>query len=345
MTKKKNPFLICEISANHCGSILLAKKLIKCAKKYGADAVKIQTFTADTMTVNSNKKYFKIKNGLWKGFNLWDLYNKGKTPLTWHKELFHYAKKIGITIFSTPFDESAVTFLQKLNCPIYKVASFEMTDHLLIKKIALTKKPMIISTGMASLREIEQSLKVAKKFGAKNITLLYCVSNYPSKISDFNLNNIKIMKKKFKCKIGLSDHSKDDRVAMVAVALGAEVIEKHIALDKQKKGLDIDFSLKGKEIERFRQSINLVSQLKGKDSFFRNKSEDKSKNYRRSIFVVKNIKKGEKFSNQNIKRIRPGHGISPVYFDKILGKTSPLNLRKETPLEKKILKALNIKVI
>jgi pseudaminic acid synthase len=345
MTKKKNPFLICEISANHCGSILLAKKLIKCAKKYGADAVKIQTFTADTMTVNSNKKYFKIKNGLWKGFNLWDLYNKGKTPLTWHKELFHYAKKIGITIFSTPFDESAVTFLQKLNCPIYKVASFEMTDHLLIKKIALTKKPMIISTGMASLREIEQSLKVAKKFGAKNITLLYCVSNYPSKISDFNLNNIKIMKKKFKCKIGLSDHSKDDRVAMVAVALGAEVIEKHIALDKQKKGLDIDFSLKGKEIERFRKSINLVSQLRGKDYFFRNKSEDKSKNYRRSIFVVKNIKKGEKFSNQNIKRIRPGHGISPVYFDKILGKTSPLNLRKETPLEKKILKALNIKVI
>ena len=345
MTKKKNPFLICEISANHCGSILLAKKLIKCAKKYGADAVKIQTFTADTMTINSNKKYFKIKNGLWKGFNLWDLYNKGKTPLTWHKELFHYAKKIGITIFSTPFDESAVTFLQKLNCPIYKVASFEMTDHLLIKKIALTKKPMIISTGMASLREIEQSLKVAKKFGAKNITLLYCVSNYPSKISDFNLNNIKIMKKKFKCKIGLSDHSKDDRVAMVAVALGAEVIEKHIALDKQKKGLDIDFSLKGKEIERFRKSINLVSQLRGKDYFFRNKSEDKSKNYRRSIFVVKNIKKGEKFSNQNIKRIRPGHGISPVYFDKILGKTSPSNLRKETPLEKKILKALNIKVI
>jgi len=345
MTKKKNPFLICEISANHCGSISFAKKLIKCAKKNGADAVKIQTYTADTMTIKSNKKYFKINNGLWKGFNLWDLYNKGKTPLTWHKELFQYAKKIGITIFSTPFDESAVTFLQKLNCPIYKVASFEMTDHLLIKKIALTKKPMIISTGMASLREIYQSLKVAKKFGAKNITLLYCVSNYPSKISDFNLNNIKIMKKKFNCKIGLSDHSKDDRVAMVAVALGAEVIEKHIALDKQKKGLDIDFSLKGKEIERFRKSINLVSQLRGKDYFFRNKSEDKSKNYRRSIFVVKNIKKGEKFSNQNIKRIRPGHGISPVYFDKILGKTSPLNLRKETPLEKKILKALNIKVI
>ena len=345
MMIKKNPFLICEISANHCGNISLAKKLIKCAKKYGADAVKIQTFTADTMTINSNKRYFKIKNGLWKGFNLWDLYNKGKTPLTWHKDLFQYAKKIGITIFSTPFDESAVNFLQKLNCPMYKIASFEMTDHLLIKKIALTNKPMIISTGMASLKEIEQSLKVAKKFGAKNITLLYCVSNYPSKISDFNLNNIKIMKKKFKCKIGLSDHSKDDRVAMIAVALGAEVIEKHIALDKQKKGLDIDFSLKGKEIERFRKSINLVSQLSGKDYFFRNKSEDKSKNYRRSIFVVKNIKKGERFSNQNIRRIRPGHGISPVYFDKILGKTSPFNLKKETPLEHKILKALNIKVI
>jgi pseudaminic acid synthase len=342
---KKNPFLICEISANHCGNILLAKKLIKCAKKYGADAVKIQTYTADTMTINSNKRYFKIKSGLWKGFNLWDLYNKGKTPLTWHKELFQYAKKVGIAIFSTPFDESAVNFLEKLNCPIYKVASFEMTDHLLIKKIALTNKPMIISTGMASLNEIEQSIKVAKKFGAKNITLLYCVSNYPSKITDFNLNNIKIMKKKFKCKIGLSDHSKDDRVAMLAVALGAEVIEKHIALDKQKKGLDIDFSLKGKEIERFRKSINLVNQLIGKDYFFRNRSEDKSKNYRRSIFVVKNIKKGAKFSNQNIRRIRPGDGISPVYFNKILGKISPFNLRKETPLEPKILKALKIKVI
>ncbi len=342
---EKKPFLICEISANHCGSILIAKKLIKCAKKYGADAVKIQTFTANTMTINSNKKYFKINKGLWKGFNLWDLYNKGTTPLAWHKNLFNYAKKLGIKIFSTPFDETAVTFLQKLNCPIYKIASFEMTDHLLIKKIALTKKPMIISTGMANLKEIEQSLKVAKKFGAKDITLLYCVSNYPSKISDFNLNNIKIMKKKFNCKVGLSDHSKDDRVAMMAVALGAEVIEKHIALDNQKKGLDIDFSLKGKEIARFRNSINLVNKLSGKKYFFRNKSEDKNKKYRRSIFIVKDIKKGEKFTTQNIKRIRPGQGVSPAYFEKILGKKSPINLKKETPFKLKIIKALNIKNI
>ena len=194
MTLKK-PWFVAEISANHCGNINLAKKLIKCAKKNGADAVKLQTYTADTMTIQSNKKYFKIKNGLWKGYSLWDLYNKAKTPLEWHKDLFSYGKKIGIVVFSSPFDESAVDFLEKLKCPFYKVASFEMTDIPLIKKIALTKKPIIISTGTASLDEIELTYNTAKKFGSKDITLLYCVSNYPSKINDFNLNNIKILKK------------------------------------------------------------------------------------------------------------------------------------------------------
>ncbi len=342
MMIKKIPFLIAEISANHCGNFNLAKKLIKCAKQSNANAVKLQTYTADTMTIKSNKKYFKIKNGLWKGYNLWELYNEAHTPLKWHKRLFDYGKKLGITVFSTPFDETAVDFLEKLKCPIYKVASFEMTDIPLIKKIASTKKPMIISTGMANIKEIELTFKTAKKYGARDITLLYCVSNYPSKISDFNLNNIKILKEKFKCRVGLSDHSKDEKVAVAAIAAGAEVIEKHIALDNQKKGLDIEFSLKGKKIRQFREVINKTYRLLGNKEFYRNQSEEKSKLFRRSIFVIKNIKKGEKFSKNNIKRIRPGYGLPPIYYEKLLNKKSPFNLSAEDPLKKNILKKLKI---
>ena len=342
MIKNKIPFLVAEISANHCGNINLAKKLIKCAKDNGADAAKLQTYTADTMTIQSNKKYFKIKNGLWKGYDLWNLYNEAHTPLEWNKKLFDYGKKLGITIFSTPFDETAVNLLEKLKCPMYKVASFEITDLLLIKKISQTKKPIIISTGMASMEEIELAYRTAKNYGAKDITLLYCVSNYPSKNIDFNLNNIKILKNKFKCRVGLSDHSKDNRVAIAAVAAGAEVIEKHIALDKQKKGLDIEFSLKGKEIKKFKEDINLAYNLLGKKYFYRNKSEKKSKIFRRSIFATENIKKGEKFNNQNIRRIRPGYGLEPKYYEKLIGRKSPITLDKGQPLKKFILYKLKI---
>ena len=342
MIKNKIPFFVAEISANHCGNINLAKKLIKCAKDNGADAAKLQTYTADTMTIQSNKKYFKIKNGLWKGYDLWNLYNEAHTPLEWHKKLFDYGKKLGITIFSTPFDETAVNLLEKLKCPMYKVASFEITDLLLIKKISQTKKPIIISTGMASMEEIELAYRTAKNYGAKDITLLYCVSNYPSKNTDFNLNNIKILKNKFKCRVGLSDHSKDNRVAIAAVAAGAEVVEKHIALDKQKRGLDIEFSLKGKEIKKFKQDINLAYNLLGKKYFYRNKSEKKSKIFRRSIFATENIKKGEKFNNQNIRRIRPGYGLEPKYYEKLIGRKSPITLDKGQPLKKFILYKLKI---
>ena len=342
MIKNKIPFLVAEISANHCGNINLAKKLIKCAKDNGADAAKLQTYTADTMTIQSNKKYFKIKNGLWKGYDLWNLYNEARTPLEWHKKLFDYGKKLGITIFSTPFDETAVNLLEKLKCPMYKVASFEITDLLLIKKISQTKKPIIISTGMASMEEIELAYRTAKNYGAKDITLLYCVSNYPSKNIDFNLNNIKILKNKFKCRVGLSDHSKDNRVAIAAVAAGAEVVEKHIALDKQKRGLDIEFSLKGKEIKKFKEDINLAYNLLGKKYFYRNKSEKKSKIFRRSIFATENIKKGEKFNNQNIRRIRPGYGLEPKYYEKLIGRKSPITLDKGQPLKKFILYNLKI---
>ena len=335
---KNKVFFIAEISANHCGNFNLAKKLIKCAYDNGADAVKLQTFTADTMTIKSNKKFFKIKEGLWKGYSLWDLYNDAHTPLKWHNELFKYAKSLGIKIFSTPFDETAVDFLEKLKCPIYKIASFEMTDLNLVKKVSLTKKPIIISTGMANLNEIETTIKTARINGAKNITLLYCVSNYPSSINDFNLHNIKILREKFKCKVGLSDHSTDNRVAISAIASGAEVIEKHIALDNQKKGFDIDFSLKGNEIRKLRDDIDVAFQLLGKKKFFRNKSENKSKIFRRSIFTTKNIKKGEKFTKNNIRIIRPGHGLAPKYYNKILNKKSPFNILKEEPLKPIILK-------
>lgn len=325
-------FFIAEISANHCGKFSIAKKLIKCAKVNGADAVKLQTYTADTMTIKSNKKFFKINEGLWKGYNLWDLYNKAHTPLKWHSRLFKYGKQIGIKVFSTPFDESAVDFLEKIKCPIYKVASFEMTDLGLIKKIAKTRKPMIISTGLASLQEIDLAYKTAKKYGCKDISLLYCVSNYPSKNSDFNLNNIKVLKNRFNCKIGLSDHSTDNIIATTAIACGAEIIEKHIALDGQKKGIDIKFSLKGKEIKNFRNEIDNTFRLLGKNRFFRSKSENKSKKFRRSIFAIKKIKKGERFTIKNIKKIRPGDGLSPIYFEKILNKTTKKNINYGDPI-------------
>ena len=331
--KLNPPYFVAEISANHCGEFKTAKKLIKTAKINGADAVKLQTYTPDTMTIKSNKKYFKIKNGLWKGYGLWDLYNKAHTPLSWHKELFLYAKKLGITIFSTPFDETAVTFLEKLHCPIYKISSFEMTDLPLIKRVALTKKPLIISTGLSSLKEIEETFKVAKRYGAKDITLLYCVSNYPAKNMDFNINNIKILKEKFNCRVGLSDHSLDNKIAFASIAAGAEVIEKHIALDGQKRGLDIEFSLKGKKIKEFKESINDVYNAMGKKKFFRNPSENKSKIFRRSIFVVKDIKRGEKLTKKNIRRIRPGYGLEPKFFNKVLGKKTKKNLYAGNPLK------------
>ena len=335
-------FFIAEISANHCGSFTLAKKLIKCAHKNGADAVKLQTYTADTMTIKSNNDYFKIKEGIWKGYSLWDLYNKAHTPLKWHKQLFDYGKDLGIKVFSTPFDHSSVDFLEKLKCPMYKIASFEMTDLNLVKKISQTKKPIIISTGMASIEEISTTMKVARTNGAKNITLLYCVSNYPSSIDDFNLNNIKILKDKFKCKVGISDHSTDNRVAISAAASGAEVIEKHIALENQKEGFDIDFSIKGKEIKKLRDDIDISYRLLGKNYFYRNKTENKSKVFRRSIFATKDIKKGEKFSNDNIRVIRPGYGLAPKYLNQILNKKSPINILKHEPLKQSILKNISL---
>ena len=338
----RNPLFIAEISANHNGSLKKAKKLIEAAKKYGADAVKLQSYTPSTITIKSKRTEFLIKKGLWKGKTLWDLYKKAQTPFEWHKELFDHAKKLKIICFSTPFDESSVDLLESLNCPFYKVASFEMNHIPLIKKIAQTKKPIIISTGMANLQEIDLAYKTAKNNGAKEIILLYCVSNYPSKISDFNFNNIRILKERYKCKVGFSDHSTDNKVVAAAVAAGAEVIEKHIALEGQKKGFDLAFSLKGKEIKDYAQVIKDTSLMMGKKYFFRNTSENQSLQFRRSIYAISDINKGEKFTKKNIKVIRPGFGIQPVYFEKLINKRSPFDIKTETPLKKSLLKRLKI---
>ncbi len=352
--KVNKPFFVAEISANHNGYFNNAKKLIKHAKKYGANAVKLQTYTASSMTLNSRKKYFLVKKGLWKNYDLWSLYKKAHTPYSWHKRLFEYGKKIGITVFSTPFDEKAVDFLEKFDCPFYKVASFEMKDLPLIKKIISTGKHIVISTGMASLKEIQNTYNAARYFGAKKISLLYCVSNYPSKISDFNMNNIKIMKKKFNCEIGFSDHSQDFRVVTSAIKAGATIVEKHISL-KNVKALDSNFSISEKDIGNYKKSLSKKSidsishkfykKILGKKTFHRNFSENESRSYQRSIFSIKKIKKGDIFTNQNIKKVRPGYGISPIYFDKILGLKSPETIKIHEPLKKRLLSKLNIKKV
>lgn len=336
----QTPSLVAEISANHNGSLKQAKQLIKISKKYGADAVKLQTFDEKMMTLNSKKKSFLIKSGLWKGHSLWQLYKKAKTPFHWHAELFAYAKKIGIKCFSSPFSPSAVDFLEDLKCPIFKIASFEITDIPLLERIAKTKKPIILSTGLASISEIDLAYKTLLKNGAKNIAILYCVSNYPSKIEDFNLKNIIFLKKRYKCKIGLSDHSTDNRVAIAAVSLGAEIIEKHVALANQKKGLDLSFSLKGKEILKFKNDIKDTFNLLGKDNFLRKKIEKKNLVYRRSLFVVEEIKKGQKFSNDNLKPLRPKIGLDPIFIKRLLGKKSKIKINVNTPITSKILKKI-----
>ena len=333
--KKAPPILIAEISANHNGSIKKAKKLILTAKNNGADLVKLQTYEPRNMTINSAKKDFLIKDGLWKGYKLWDLYKEAQTPLKWQKELFNYAKKIKIPCFSTPYDDEGVDLLKKLNSKLYKVSSFEMKDSALVKKICGIGKPVIISTGLANLNEISEVYKVAKKSGCKQLVLLYCVSSYPAQNMDFNLNNIDILQKKFKCEIGFSDHSTDNSVAMLAISRGARVIEKHIALDGQKDGLDIEFSIKGKQIRKFKEDMLKAWTLLGKNKFFRTGNELKNIKFQRSIYVVKKIKKGEKFSTINIKRIRPGFSLSANKWDFILGRKSKKNYLIGSRINKK----------
>ena len=330
--------MIAEISANHNGSLKNAKKLILTAKKNGADIVKLQTYEPRNMTIDSYKNDFLIKEGLWKGYRLWDLYKKAQTPLRWQKELFFYAKKIGIPCFSTPYDDEGVDLLKKLNIGLYKISSFEMKDSYLVKKICQIGKPVIISTGLANISEIEKVYKIAKKSGCKKLILLYCVSSYPAKIEDFNLNNIEILKKKFNCDVGFSDHSTDNSVVMLAISKGARIIEKHIALEGQTKGLDIEFSIKGKEIKEFKDDMMKAWMLIGKKKFIRKKNEMKNSKFERSIYTTEIIKKGNKFSVDNIKRIRPGLSLPAFYWNFILGKRAKKNYSEGSRINLKDLK-------
>ena len=328
----KDLFIIAEISANHNGSISNAIKLINMAKQNGANSVKLQTYTPDMMTIKENKIKFKIRKGLWKNYNLWDLYNLGQTPLSWHKRLFNHAKSKGIKIFSTPFSEDAIKILEKINCPAYKIASFEMNDYNLVKSAAKTKKPLILSTGMSNLDEIDKAVRIVKNNGCKDLTLLYCVSNYPSTSRDFNLNYIRKFKEKFNCKVGLSDHSLGSEVARYSLIAGATVFEKHIALPNQKKGLDLKFSLKGSQLKKYCEDLIKTHSLIKNKNLNRSDEELENKIFRRSIYAVKDIAKGEFFTKENIRTFRPNKGLSASFYLDILKKKSPINIKKHYPL-------------
>ena len=333
------PYIIAEISGNHNGSLDRAKELIKLAKENGADCVKIQTYTPDTMTIKSNKDDFLIKGGLWDGYNLWDLYDWAQTPFEWQKELFEYANNIGMTIISTPFDESAVDLLESLSCPFYKVASFELTDLPLIKYIAQTKKPMILSTGMANEKEIKEAIDVIQEYGSGDFILLHCVSGYPTPVEEINLDTITLLKKKFQCEVGLSDHTLGNTSAILSIALGAKVIEKHFTFDRSEGGPDAEFSMEPHELKDLCSSISMAYEAIGEGSFEMKKAEESNIKFRRSIYVVKDIKKGEKFTNNNIRRIRPGYGLPPKKYDDIIGLNASRDLERGSPLtEKDIIK-------
>lgn len=314
-------FIITELSANHGQKLSIALDTIKAAKEAGADAVKIQTYTPDTITIDCNNEYFQIKQGtLWDGTILYDLYKTAYTPWEWHNELYKYAEKIGIPIFSTPFDKSAVDFLEGLNNPIYKIASFELNDIPLIKYAASKGKPMIMSTGVSTFEEIEEAVHACYAVGNYDITLLKCTSSYPAPLDETNLLTIPDMIKKFGSKIGLSDHSMGDIAASTAVALGASVIEKHFILDRSLGGPDAEFSMEPSEFKLMVDRIRDVEKTLGTVSY---ELSDKMKNNRkfaRSLFAVKDIAEGEIFTEENVRSIRPGDGLSPKYLPDILGK-------------------------
>jgi pseudaminic acid synthase len=331
ISNQQSPYIIAEISANHNGSIERAFECIKAAKNAGANAVKIQTYTPDTMTIDCDKEEFRITGGLWDGYKLYDLYNEAQTPYEWHRPLFDYAKEIGITIFSTPFDETAVDLLEELHCPAYKVASFEMTDLPLVKYIAQTKKPMIISTGMANLEEIAEVVKVAKENGCDDLVLLHCISSYPAPIEQSNLYTIPDLAKYFNVLVGLSDHTMGTTVATTSVALGVCVIEKHFTLSRADKGPDSEFSLEPHELKRLCANTKIAWQSLGVAGYERKEAEQSSLKFRRSLYVIKDVKKGEKFTKNNIKRIRPGFGLEPKFYTEALNKVSKMDIEAGTP--------------
>lgn len=330
----KQVFIIAELSANHGNDINIAKNTIRLMKESGADAVKLQTYTPDTITLNSTKSYFQINQGtLWDGKILYDLYKEAFLPWEWHKELFDYAKSIGMIIFSTPFDKTAVDLLEDLNVPAYKIASFEITDIPLIEYVASKQKPVIISTGIGSLEEIHEAVEACRKQGNDNIILLKCTSSYPAKIEDANLNTMVDMKERFGVEIGLSDHSIGNFVPIIATSMGAKIIEKHFILDKSIGGPDAEFSMNPKEFKEMVESIRKVESCVGVVDYEIDEKKMNNRKFSRSLFISKSIGKGEVITEEHIRSVRPSDGIKPKHYKEIIGRKAKVNVDFGEPLK------------
>jgi len=326
-------YVVAEVSANHNQDFEKAVKIIQAAKDSGADAVKLQTYTADTMTIQSAKEQFRIGGGtLWDGRTLYELYSEAYTPWKWQPRLKQVANNLGMDLFSTPFDDTAVDFLEEMNVPAHKVASFELVDIPLLQKIAKTGKPMIMSTGMATVEEIEEAVQAARQAGATQIALLKCTSAYPASPDDMNLRTIPELAKRFGVPVGLSDHTMGSVVAVAAVALGACIIEKHITLSRSLKGPDSEFSLEPQEFKAMVEAIRTTEQALGAVHFGVGPREASSRAFRRSLFVVEDLRRGEKFTNHNVRSIRPGYGLHTRHLSEVLGKRASRDISRGTPL-------------
>ncbi len=330
--KRPSTFIVAEISVNHGQNLNRAISLIKKAKECGASAVKFQAYTPDTLTIDADNRYFRIRHPKWGGQTLYQLYKKAYTPWSWFKRLKKVADDIGIIFFATAFDRTAVDFLERLNVPIHKIASFELVDLPLIEYIAKTRKPLIISTGMATLSEIKEAVNTAKKAGAKDISLLKCVSSYPAIPEEMNLKTLPHMEKIFKCPIGLSDHTLGIGASIAAVSLGAVIIEKHFTLSRKIETPDSFFSIEPQELKLLVENVKVAEESLGAVHYGVTKKEKKSRIFRRSLFAVKDIRKGEAFTEENVRSIRPANGLSPKYLTKMLGKTAKKRIVKGFPL-------------
>jgi len=328
----KRVFIVAEISANHGQNFVRALAMIKKAKECGADAVKFQAYTPDTLTINADNKYFRVKHPKWRGLTLYELYKKAYIPWEWLKKLKKVADDLGILFFATAFDKTSVDFLEELNVLMHKISSFELVDLPLIEYAAKTKKPLILSTGMANVSEIRQAVDTARKAGTKQIILLKCVSNYPAKPEEMNLRAIPHMKKLFNCPVGLSDHSLGIAASVCATTLGAYAIEKHFTLSRKFKTVDNFFSIEPQELKELVENVRIAEKAMGKVRYKLTADEKKSRIYRRSLFAVETIKKGQTLSSENVKSIRPANGLQPKYISKVLGKKAKRNIKKGTPL-------------
>lgn len=335
------PFIIAEVSANHGGSIQRAKDTILAAKNSGADAVKIQSYTPDTMTINSNKDDFLINDGLWKGYSLFQLYKEAHTPFEWHGELFEFAKSCGTLLFSTPFDETAVDLLNKLDTPAFKIASFELTDLYLVEYAASKGKPMFMSTGMANADEIGEAIEACYKTGNRDLLLFHCISEYPAELTASHLGDIPYIAKHFSVEVGLSDHTVSNLASVLAVAVGASAIEKHFKLDEQDRGPDATFSILPEQMKSLCEDCSKAFDAVKSNKLAREESELTSKKFRRSLYFVRNIKKGHRIREKDIRRIRPGYGLEPKYFDSIIGRKVCCDVVRGTPVSFGLLDAEN----